>query len=139
MLEQIIRHKYFFHIVLAIVIIAATILFIIFSGDSAQNYDDTASTIKAAVGDEFVITLEGNATTGYEWRLATPIDNTLINLVKSEYIPDNTGLVGSGGRSIWTFKAVKAGNARISFEYIRSWEKDVPPVKEAKYIVNIQV
>ena len=30
MLEQIIRHKYFFHIMIAIVVIAATILFIIY-------------------------------------------------------------------------------------------------------------
>jgi len=82
--------------------------------------------------------LDANATTGYEWRLANPVDDSLIDLVSSEYVADNTGLVGSGGRSVWTFKASRAGKAQISFKYIRPWEKDVPPVKEASYTVDIR-
>ncbi len=96
------------------------------------------NTIKTIVGREFVITLDANATTGYEWQLANPIDSKLINLVRSEYTPYKTGLVGSGGKSIWTFKTIQVGKAQISFKYIRSWEKDTPPVKEAKYMVDIQ-
>ena len=138
MFEQIIRHKYFFHIVAIIVILTATILFIVFSGDSVETHNGTTNMIKTTVGSEFVITLDANATTGYEWQLAKPIDDNLLNLVRSEYIPDETGLVGSGGKSIWTFKAIQAGETRISFKYIRSWEKDIPPVKEAIYIVNIE-
>ena len=116
----------------------ATILFIVFSGESVETHEDTTNTIKATVGSEFVITLEANATTGYEWQLTSPIDGDHLDLVRSEYIPDETGLFGSGGRSIWTFKAVKAGKARISFKYVRSWEKDVPPFNEAIYMVNIE-
>lgn len=97
-----------------------------------------ADTIDAMVGKEFVITLDANATTGYEWQLASPIDDNLVKLVSSEYLPDKTDFVGSGGKSIWTFKAVRAGNAQISFKYIRSWEKDIPPVKEVIYMVNIR-
>jgi len=100
--------------------------------------EQSDNTIKTIVGREFVITLDANATTGYEWQLANPIDSNLINLMRSEYIPYKTGLVGSGGKSIWTFKAIQAGKAQISFKYIRPWEKDTPPVKEAKYIVDIQ-
>lgn len=82
--------------------------------------------------------MDANATTGYEWQIASPIDDKLINLVSSEYVPYKTGLVGSGGKSIWTFKAIHAGKAHISFKYIRPWEKNTPPVKEAVYIVDIQ-
>ena len=96
------------------------------------------NTIKATVGKEFVIALDANATTGYEWQLAKPIDDSLIKLVHSEYVPDKTGLVGSGGKSIWTFKAVRAGRVQISFKYIRSWEKNTSPVKQVMYIVDIQ-
>ena len=39
MFEQIVRHKYFFHIVAIIVILTATILFIVFSGNSAETED----------------------------------------------------------------------------------------------------
>jgi len=103
----------------------------------ADTNDDMANTIKTTVGREFVITLDANATTGYEWQLANPIDDSLIKLVSSEYIPDKTELVGRGGKSIWTFKAICAGKAQISFKYIRPWEKDTPPTKEAPYIVDI--
>lgn len=82
--------------------------------------------------------MDANATTGYEWQLAIPIDDNLINLVSSEYVPDKTGLSGSGGKSIWTFKAIQAGKAQISFKYIRPWEKDVPPAKKTTYIVDIR-
>ena len=79
----------------------------------ADSGDDVTNTIKATVGKEFVITLDANATTGYEWQLAKPIDDSLIKLERSEYVPDKTGLVGSGGKSIWTFKAVMAGNVYL--------------------------
>ena len=104
----------------------------------AETHDDMNNTIKTTAGKEFVITLNANATTGYEWQLANPIDDSLIKLVRSEYVPDKTGLVGSGGKSIWIFKAVHTGKVQISFKYIRSWEKNTSPVKQVMYIVDIQ-
>ena len=105
----------------------------------AETDDDTTNMIKAAVGEEFVITLNANSTTGYEWQLANTIDDSLIKFVGSKYVPDKTGLIGSGGKSIWTFKAFRAGKARIFFKYIRPWEKDTPPAKEVTYIVDILI
>jgi len=104
----------------------------------AETYDNMTNAIKTTVGREFVIILDANATTGYEWQFANPIDDSLISIVSSEYVPYKTGLVGSGGKSVWTFKAVKAGKAQMSFKYIRPWEKNTPPAKETAYIVGIQ-
>lgn len=118
-------------------VIIILVLLFLSSYAFAETHDMTNS-IKAIVGKEFVITLDANATTGYEWQLATPVDDKLISLMSSEYVSDKTGLVGSGGKSVWTFKALQAGKAQISFKYIRSWEKDIPPAKETMYIVNIQ-
>jgi len=103
-----------------------------------EQQSNMINTIQATVGNEFAIVLDANATTGYEWQLVEPIDANLINLVRSEYIPNKTALVGSGGKSVWNFKAIQAGKAQISFKYIRPWEKNIPPVKEATYIVEIQ-
>ena len=89
----------------------------------AETNNDMTNTIKATVGKEFVITLDANATTGYEWQLANPIDDSLIRLVHSEYVPDKTGLVGSGGKSIWTFTTIRAGTIKVYFKYIRPWER----------------
>ena len=118
-------------------IILTVLLLSLFSCAFAEA-DDISNVINATAGKDFVITLDANATTGYEWQLANSIDNNLIEFVGSEYIPNKTDLVGSGGRSVWTFKAVQTGKTQISFKYIRSWEKDVPPAKETTYSVNIQ-
>ena len=114
-------------------IVIISVLLSLSSYAFAETHNDMANTIKAIVGKEFVVLLDANATTGYEWQLANPIDDSLIRLVHSEYVPDKTGLVGSGGKSIWTFKVVRSGKTQISFKYIRPWEKDIPPVKEAVY------
>ena len=114
------------------------LVLLLLSSYAFAETNDMTNTIQATVGKEFVITLNANATTGYEWQLANPIDDSLIGLVGSEYVPDKTGLVGSGGKSIWTFKAVRAGKTQVSFKYIRPWEKNTPPVKEATYIVDIK-
>jgi len=89
--------------------------------------------IKVKVGQEFNITLESNPTTGYQWQLAKQLDRSIVELVRSEYRPSESGLLGAGGIEVWTFKAVKSGTAEISFEYVRSWETDVPPIKEKSF------
>ena len=119
-------------------IVIISVLLSLSSYAFAETHDDMTNTIKTTAGKEFVITLDANVTTGYEWQLTKPIDDSLIKLVHSEYVPDKTGLVGSGGKSIWTFKAVRSGETQISFKYIRPWEKNIPPTREAKYIINIQ-
>lgn len=94
-------------------------------------------TINAQVGQEFTITLEANATTGYEWQLAKPLDESTFKLISSDYVTDKTNLIGAGGSQIWVFKALKAGEATISFKYVRPWEKDNPPAKEETFPINI--
>jgi inhibitor of cysteine peptidase len=94
--------------------------------------------ISVKVDETFNITLASNPTTGYSWRMGE-LKPGVVQSVSDEYKPaENTrGLVGAGGEEIWTFKAVGAGNARISFEYVRSWEVDVPPVKKADFNVTV--
>lgn len=121
---------------ISVSIITVLLLVSLFALAEIQN--NMTNTIKATVGKEFIITLDGNATTGYQWQLASSIDDSLVKFVSSEYVPDKTGLTGSGGKSIWTFKAVRAGKAQVSFQYVRPWEKDTPPAKQATYIIVIQ-
>lgn len=103
-----------------------------------ERQQDASDTVIAAKGKEFVISMDANVTTGYQWQLERPAEDGLITLVSSKYLPLKTGLVGSGGRSVWTFKAVRPGKARISFKYVRPWEKGIPPIKKAEYIIDIR-
>lgn len=89
-------------------------------------------------GQEVVFKLNSNATTGYQWELADPIDNTIIEKVGSEYIAPDTDLVGAGGVEVWTFKGLKPGKADVNFKYIRPWEKDEPVTRKVKYAIIVK-
>ena len=103
-----------------------------------EQRDDITSTIKITPGEEFVIKLKANPTTGYEWRLSKPVDDKFVKFINSEYIPDNPDLAGSGGTSRWIFKALQVGKAEISFKYVKSWDRDTAPTKEKTYVVGIE-
>lgn len=109
-----------------------------FSSYAFAETNDMTNTIKTTVGKEIVITLEANATTGYQWQFAKPLDESLLKLVNSEYLPDKTELVGVGGKQVWVFQALNAGKTAISFKYVRPWEKNNPPEKEESFVVIIK-
>jgi inhibitor of cysteine peptidase len=87
------------------------------------------SEITLAVGNQLIVTLESNETTGYTWNLSAISDTNVIKKVRNQYIiptPSDPPLVGQGGISIWTFEALAAGTTTISMQELRSWE--VEPV-----------
>lgn len=88
---------------------------------------------------EFTVTIESNPTTGYRWQLAKPLDEKVVKLVASRYdSPGRNGLVGTGGREAWTFKATGKGKTTIEMKYVRSWEKNQPPARVATYSVEVK-
>ncbi|MFA5866851.1 MAG: protease inhibitor I42 family protein [Actinomycetota bacterium] len=88
---------------------------------------DAAKGVKIAVGEQFDLVLESNATTGFEWRLVEPTTEETVKKIKNEYQEPNTGTVGAGGTDHWTFEGARAGEATIKLEYIRPWEPNAPP------------
>jgi inhibitor of cysteine peptidase len=97
-----------------------------------------AKVIETYVGQSVTITLESNATTGYRWEFAKPLDKDMLELIRSSYSGSNPKLIGSGGKQLWTINALKAGKTTISFKYMRPWEKDKSPVKEESFVVIIK-
>jgi inhibitor of cysteine peptidase len=97
--------------------------------------------VEVPAGTKFVVRLPGNATTGYMWELAKVEGAVVEQVGKEEYIPDpppgGKAVTGSGGVSVFTFKAVKGGTSALSFVYRRSWEKDQPPAQ--KFGVTVEV
>lgn len=87
-------------------------------------------------GKTIEIKLDGNPTTGYEWQYHIDV-NGVINEDSSQYKQHNTNtdLVGVGGTYTWTFSALKEGTAKITFEYLRPWEKEATKTKT--YIFTI--
>ncbi len=97
--------------------------------------DEAVEEVEVELGAQFALVLESNPTTGYAWQLAEPPDEALLFLVSGEYRQskekkkqegEGERMVGVGGEEVWTFRAVGLGEAEISLEYIRSWERDEP-------------
>lgn len=128
-----------------VLMLAASVCF----ADVGEEADAPEAPVKAAdtvaagttdlyTGQNVVIKLKSNKTTGYSWELAEPIDTNMLEFVSTEYMVPETPLVGAGGEEVWTFTALKPGQAKISFKYTRPWEKGIPPSGKATFVVNIK-
>ena len=94
--------------------------------------------IKVNVGQEFKLTLQYNASTGYQWVLGKPADEKLVKLLGTEYKRLDSKLVGAGGDMVWTFQALAEGKAQIGLNYVRPWEKDAKPAQTTNFVVVIK-
>ena len=83
---------------------------------------------------EFSIELDSNPSTGYSWEV--DFDGDYLDLVGNMYLPDDTELIGSGGKERFTFKAKKQGEAMIYASYLRSWEEEPIEEQEIRIIVK---
>jgi len=99
---------------------------------------DGKKLMEVKAGEEFAISVYANPSTGYEWQLAKPLDTQFLQLSGTEYLTEDTTLIGAGCEQQWTFKALKPGSTKISLQYLRSWEKGVAPVKIEEFEVNIR-
>jgi predicted secreted protein len=105
-------------------------------GKEKQN--PQAAIIEVNLGGNAVITLEANHTTGFRWQLAKDPDKSMLEFADTQYITEETGLIGSGGQEVWTFKTLKKGKTEVALEYVRPWEKDTPPAREAAFVIIIK-
>ena len=107
-------------------------------GKKNAIYTNPEKIIQCKVGITFLIILDSNPTTGHKWQLANFSDGEPLKLISSKYRASKIDLEGAGGKEIWSFKALSAGQRTIVFEYVRLWEKDKEPIKIVTFTVNIQ-
>ncbi len=105
------------------------------SNYTVPAYTDTIQGIQTNVGNEFIIALDANPTTGYNWN--EEYNDKLLELTSKEYKPDEkaAGLTGAGGTQYYRFQARHIGSVEIKFAYQRSWES--APIEEKTFNVNI--
>ena len=104
---------------------------------TVSTFAEPIMKVSVKKGNTFSVRLDANATTGYTWRLAKPLDPKLIHLLASDYEANPGTMMGVGGFEVWTFDAIEAGATTISFEYIRPWEENSVPAKQKLIKVNI--
>lgn len=94
------------------------------------SIDESANhrTIPLQVGQRMLITLPGNATTGFRWELLPGSEPVLIQEGKTEYKAEGR-TPGRGGSFRFLFTAGAPGTATVKLIYSRPFEKGVPPAQ----------
>ena len=101
---------------------------------------DKDTPIAVDVGEDIVISLAGNATTGYKWHFSG--DNAyLYKVIGEDYVTTAhpAGMVGVGGHYVYKIKALHKGTLHITARYFRPWESYNPHTdKSYKFIFDIK-
>ncbi len=82
---------------------------------------DDGTTVTVQKGDEIIIQLPENPTTGYQWE-ANPFDESRVRLVRSVFAPAGHAAPGAGGIHTFTMIAQDTGIISIAFKNWRVWE-----------------
>lgn len=115
------------------------ILFVFISGIAvwASEQGSAASGhethINAQTGQSFRIVLPSNPSTGYSW--VVDFDKNFLKLEKSRYMRPSQQIPGRGGRHLFIFTPLKAGETTLELNYKRPWEAS--PVETQKYSISI--
>jgi len=91
------------------------------------------------VGDDLMIALEGNPTTGYAWADVTENPFPVLETTPgTDFLPDpeSAGLVGGGGLFLFRYRAYAVGAQALRFDYARPWETG-EPAETARFVVNV--
>lgn len=91
--------------------------------------------IEAKKGENFAITLDENASTGYVWTVEKDDKIELVETVEAQE-ENADDKVGVPATKTWTFKCDEAGEYKITFT--RSRSSDVAPVKVIEYTVIVK-
>ena len=86
-------------------------------------------------GQEFVIALTANPSTGYSWQAAK---NAKVEYLDSTQVSGSTQVVGSPGTQQLRFKAVASGETTLRLAYSRPFEAGVPPAETTSFDVTIE-
>lgn len=114
----------------AILVVSGAAIVISNDGGSSQETDDMIiekivesgdNSLQAAVGEDVVISLEANATTGYSWVIKS---SDGLEKTKDWYEVEKgkEGLCGAGGTQYFQFHCEKAGTYKVVLDYQRPWE-----------------
>lgn len=106
---------------------------------SVKTYTEKDTNVTAKVGSQFVIQLQSNRTTGYQWGVSGTLDSAVVKKVSSKYVPGKNAQkqVGAGGVEDWTFEAAGKGSAKIVMVYMQPFEQQAAPAWTVTFDVTV--
>ncbi|RWU22388.1 peptidase inhibitor I42 [Pseudomonas alkylphenolica] len=85
------------------------------------------------------LTLPSNPSTGYRWLVQNPASGILRSLGPEVYShPEDAGVVGSAGQSVWRFQAQAAGEGHLLLVYQQPWAPEVRPVQTFDCVITVK-
>ena len=82
------------------------------------------------VGQQLIVSLPSNPTTGYRWSIQDSAGGVLRSLGPEVYTSsDNGQLLGSGGQSTWRFQVFAPGSGRLRLSSQQPWEPEAEPAQ----------
>ena len=106
--------------------------------NTEQNISkEDSNIINTKKGDKFLVVLDSNPTTGYQWE--ANVDSDYIKLDDKSFNSESSEeMVGAGGYETFNFTALESGETEITFSYLRPWEEGVEPVEKKVYNIIIE-
>jgi predicted secreted protein len=98
---------------------------------------DANHKVVLGIGQDLMVKLESNRSTGYSWSL-TESENPILTSLRKPTYKISGALPGAGGVETWTLRATKIGRETLKFEYRRPWEKKIPPAKTVLFHIAVQ-
>jgi len=94
------------------------------AGPLLVTEEQDGGTVTLTQGQHMTLTLPGNPSTGYEWKVPQEIQATL-TLHDSSYTP-GSDRIGAPGRYTFDFEAQQVGTVNLQMAYARGWETEAP-------------
>ena len=108
------------------------------SKETILSKADNGKQVSIHPGEELVVTLASNPTTGYTWEASNLDAAVLQQIGDAKFTSDNTARVGSGGSLTLVFKALEPGATSLVLVYHRPWEANVAPLDTFKVTVTVK-
>lgn len=97
---------------------------------------DSGSAQTLSAGQELVISLDSNPTTGYRWAVDGAVPAQLKQVGEPKYA-SSSNAIGSCGTEVWTFAGQGTGDGTLKLKYWRSFEPTATPADT--FVVKVSV
>ena len=99
---------------------------------------EPGKSIEVTAGNEFKIVIESNPSTGYHWDLVGGLDENILQFISTEYRATEPVMPGSGGKDVWTFKALAPGETAIVLGYYPPSNEPVEPAQTVTFTIVVK-
>lgn len=91
----------------------------------------------AVVGQNVVLQLNENPTTGYRWALDATPPNAIENLA-SEYLATPGGAIGGGGKRKFSFTTKAPGDIHLRLKLWREWQGEDSATQRYEFTLQVR-